>query len=159
MPMTETGEYITLTRFAYLDSGTYGEMEIRGHTIYTCERAWLNNAPGKSCIPEGSYEVVRHESPKFEECFALVGDGVVIPPTPDVRWGILFHPANWPDQLEGCIAPGLFFGPIPRAREWPQSLGVGQSRAAFNYLLTLMPDVWHLEITHREAIICPPAPA
>lgn len=155
--MAETGEYVTLTRFAYLDTGTYGFMDVGGRRIYTCERAWKNNVPGQSCIPEGSYEVVRHKSPSKGECFALVGEGVVIPPTEGVRWGILIHIANWPDQLEGCIAPGLFFGPIPRAREWPESLGVGRSEAAFNYLMTCLPDVWHLEVTHREAILEGPA--
>ena len=145
--------YITLLRHTHWNTGTYGEMAVGDKIIYTAERPWLNNEPFKSCIPEGSYEVVRHRSPKFGECFSIVGDGVTIDEASGgKRYGILFHAANWPDQVQGCIAPGLFFQPINvGGRDWPQSVGVGRSNQAMQYMLATLPDVWHLQITHAES--------
>lgn len=70
------------------------------------EREWNDNKSNVSCIPEGEYEVMVYNSPKFSKVFALQGNGVTIDPMSSVRWGILIHPANYPHQLEGCIALG-----------------------------------------------------
>lgn len=147
------GEYITLLRHTHWPTGTYGEMRVGEKILYTCERGWSYNRQNISCIPEGHYQVVRHTSPKYGECFAITGDKITIHQVNDTdRWGILFHPANWPDQLQGCISPGLFFSPIEAGkRQWPECVGVGRSQQAFNYMMNTLPDIWHLHITHAES--------
>ena len=150
--MIETGHFVQLTRQAYFPWGTFGELNIGGRRLATCEPPWLDNTPSTSCIPEGVYEVIKHRSPRFGDCFAVVGERVGLTQGSAERWGILFHIANFPDELQGCIAPGLSLGVIPLgAREFPRTLGVTRSRAAFAHLMNIMPDMWHLEITHIEA--------
>lgn len=70
---------------------------------YTIELPWRDNKRRVSCIPAGKYEVLRHKSPKFGDCYILAN----VPS----RSGILIHVANDADdsdgtvQLQGCIAP------------------------------------------------------
>jgi hypothetical protein len=54
----------------------------------------------------------------------------------------MLHPANWPDQLEGCIAPGLDYRVLDGRN------GVTQSRAAFAKLMTELSarDDWQIDI-------------
>ena len=140
-----------LIRQAYFPFGTYGTLEVEGMRFSTCECPWLDNKKFVSCIPEGSYEVFRHSSKKFGECFILVGDGVQIEKSEVFRDGVLVHSANWPDQLNGCISVGFGLCPIPiGGRDWPRSLGVTRSRDAMKKLLNL-PDHWHLEISSIKA--------
>lgn len=149
----QSGEYGRLTRQAYFPFGTFGVLVVAGHHWYIAEQPWNNNTPFRSCIPEGSYEVVKHKSPKFGECFALIGDDVALNQGEAHRYGILIHPANWPDQLQGCLAPGKSLNPIPAGgREWPLSLGVTQSRTAMQQMLNELPEIWHLEVASVRAI-------
>ena len=144
--------YGELIRQAYFPWGTYGVLTVGTLQWSIAEQPWRNNEPFKSCIPEGSYECLKHRSPKFGECFILVGDGVGVNQGDAHRYAILIHPANWPDQLQGCMAPGLSLQPIPAGgREWPRSLGVTQSRQAMQEMLSVLPDIWHLNITGVKA--------
>ncbi|WP_108945612.1 DUF5675 family protein [Shewanella halifaxensis] len=120
--------------------GTFGELTHKGETLcVTVERAWLNNAKNKSCIPAGTYTVKKHDSPKFGKCFVLDNPNVGVTPSGNSqRTHCLIHAANWPNQLEGCIAPGLTFHPS----KW----GVANSRDALDKLLALLPDECELEI-------------
>jgi len=66
---------------------------------HTVERPWANNAPNISCIPEGEYTMrprryYRGGYDTWEIC--------------DVpgRSYIMFHSANVPSDLEGCIGVG-----------------------------------------------------
>ncbi len=94
------------------------------------ERPWKNNAAGISCVPEGTYDLVPHNSPKFGKCYALEAPnlGVTIY-GPSQRTHILIHPANTADQLEGCIALGMNFGVVNN--NW----AVVDSRIAVAYLM------------------------
>ena len=65
----------------------------------TLELPWRDNAPNVSCIPPGRYQVYLTYSPKFGRDLPLV-TGV------PGRSGIRFHRANWPREIQGCIAPG-----------------------------------------------------
>ena len=148
----QSGEYGRLIRQAYFQMGTFGVLSVGDHTWHIAEQPWNDNKPFKSCIPEGHYEVVKHSSPKFGRCFALIGEGVGLNKGDAHRYAILIHPANWPDQVQGCLAPGLSLQPIPAGgREWPRSLGVTQSQLAMQQMLDVLPDVWHLEITGVRA--------
>ena len=69
-----------------------------GMQLYSLELPWKNNSRRISCIPEGKYECVWHNSPKFGWVY-LVKD------VPD-RTHILFHPGNHPANTWGCILLG-----------------------------------------------------
>lgn len=96
--------HVRVNRFSSTDEGTFGALYIGGRVLYTCERPWLNNEPYESCIPSGSYKCVRVDSPKYGNVFEVTN----VPG----RAHILFHAANTPWQLEGCIAVGMWFGII-----------------------------------------------
>lgn len=70
-------------------------------TIFDCktlELPWLNNKSRTSCIPAGKYKAIKHVSPKFGNCLWIKS-------VPN-RSEILIHPANYVQQLLGCIALG-----------------------------------------------------
>jgi hypothetical protein len=81
-------------------SPTTGELLVEGeHFCWTLELPWLQNTPGKSCIPTGSYRVLLTLSVRFgREMPRLIG----VPK----RTGILIHPGNTEEDTEGCILLG-----------------------------------------------------
>lgn len=87
------------------DKQTLGEIQVGDISIFTLELPDLNNdgiegnEVRKSCIPEGSYRVVRHTSPKFGKTFWVK----------DVkgRSAILIHPGNYYYHTLGCILVGI----------------------------------------------------
>jgi hypothetical protein len=99
-------KFVRLHRFAYLPVGTFGRLEVMGTVMPTCftvERPWMDNKRNVSCIPEGSYPLVRDyyhrgDYPAYE-----------VREVPG-RSRILIHVANEPMEVAGCIAPGLSFG-------------------------------------------------
>lgn len=100
-------ELIRETRTARSISGRF---KIDGqHECWSLESA-------ARAIPEGRYEVTITHSPRFKRLMPLIN----VPH----RIGIRIHPANWPEELEGCIAPGETRAPDC----------VGSSRIAFAHL-------------------------
>ena len=96
---------------AYTDNGTFGKLygDKNNFLCYTVEQVWDNNKPFKSCVMEGEYTLKDFESKKYGKTLSLVA------PTLNVfahkldsnnRYACLFHPANYADQLQGCIAVG-----------------------------------------------------
>lgn len=83
----------------------YGNMGTNGYLIHgkkvlckTIELPWRNNQQSISCIPEGSYKLMKRFSKRF-------GRHLQIMDVPN-RSNILFHPANCAiRELKGCIAP------------------------------------------------------
>ena len=72
--------------------GTFGRLKVveTGFTCYTVELPWLDNARGKSCIPEGIYDatyMARSASGKFKEVYHLH--------EVEGRSGILLHAGNY----------------------------------------------------------------
>ena len=92
---------VYLERFAYLDSGTLGKVWVGDWSCYTIERPWKNNAPNVSCIPEGEYKCEPFSGTKYK-------DVVQVLDVPD-RTFILFHVANFPHDVQGCIGLGSRF--------------------------------------------------
>lgn len=99
---------LLLERFNYAPDGTFGRLHLpSGNDYFTCEQPWNGNAIGQSCIPEGVYTlkirpspvVLRSSGGEFEQGYEVI----------DVpgRTFIMIHPANWPHELRGCIAPGI----------------------------------------------------
>lgn len=93
--------------------GTYGRI-VSPNGIEICktvEREWNNNRQSNSCVPEGLYELLPVDSPKYGKCYCLVNaDLGVTHKGPSQRTHILIHAANWPRQLQGCIAPVVEHG-------------------------------------------------
>lgn len=124
-------------------TGTFGKLHLPdGSFVYTCERPWVGNKPFKSCIPPGVYTLRKRRSGVVED----TTDGEYLEgwEVTDVhgRTYIMIHPANWPYQLAGCIAPGLGFGMLRDA------LAVTSSRDAFDKVMAQLEgrDEWTLEI-------------
>ncbi|MDD1792520.1 DUF5675 family protein [Enterovibrio sp. ZSDZ42] len=116
----------------YFKEGTFSTLhrEDGSQVCVVAERADLNNAPSRSCIPEGRYSLLPHNSPKFGKCYALEAPELgVTRYGPSLRTHILIHKANTPSQLQGCLAPGVNFGELHG--EW----AVLNSTAAFDSLM------------------------
>jgi len=67
--------------------------------LKSLELPWRDNNVRVSCIPDGTYKVIQHTSPKFGWCLWLQ----------DVpgRSEILIHQGNYTRQIHGCILPGI----------------------------------------------------
>lgn len=99
----------------------------------TMERPWLKNKVNVSCIPAGKYKIAPVSSPKFGMTYQ-VKDVVG-------RTHILFHKANKPSELQGCIAPVSSYGVL--GGEWA---GLS-SKVAYDKLMKVLDgDEYDLEI-------------
>ncbi len=79
---------------------TLGTLTCIGELVcYTCELPWNNNEVRNSCIPTGTYKVVRRKSPKYGAHFHVTG----VPG----RSLILIHIGNTARDTKGCLLPGL----------------------------------------------------
>jgi hypothetical protein len=69
--------------------------------------------PFVSCVPDGSYQLLEHVRPDGTEVLALRNPdhGVYYDrgerPDTGGRYLILIHSANYVEQVQGCIAPGI----------------------------------------------------
>jgi hypothetical protein len=86
----------------YFPGGTNGNLYLNGERLcHSIELPWKGNEPGRSCIPEGKYELSKRYSPKF-------GWHLLVKNVKD-RYLVLIHPANNAlNELKGCIAPVSF---------------------------------------------------
>lgn len=123
---------ITLERFAYGPDATLGRLVLDGSLFYTVERPWLDNAPFKSCIPEGIYQVEPYSSPKYPGVWEIID-------VPE-RTHILIHVANYARDVQGCIGVGMGLN----QSDWM----VTHSRNAITLLRTKFPESFELNITH-----------
>ena len=102
---------IIIERFAYTPMGTFGKLTLDGFECYTVERPWVNNQSKVSCIPEGEYTLIKYNTPKFGNVYAVVGGTLSLyPDNEHQRSAILIHPANVSSDLEGCIGLGDTLG-------------------------------------------------
>lgn len=116
----------------YHPAGTIGRMFAEGAIFSTVERPWLDNEPFISCIPEGAYIVEPYSSAKYPDVYEIKD-------VPD-RTHILFHAANYPTDVEGCVGVG--------AKSHDRTLMVTHSRDAMERFKTLMgQDPFRLQIS------------
>lgn len=133
-----------LIRTQYASDYTQGVLLVfdsKQNLLFQCctlELPWRNNLRQVSCIPEGTYQVVRRTSPKFKDHYHLLQ----VPG----REFILIHPGNYTSQIMGCILPGREFKRL-NADSIPD---IVQSQATLTSLLKLMGDGFELQITHPE---------
>lgn len=129
---------------------TLGILLVADLALSTIERPWIpsstckGGAKGLSCVPIGTYDLVLHDTPKHPRTFALVNFDLDVlhnegdDHDPDIdRVACLIHPANFVNQIEGCIAPGLRHTKAPEG-----TLGgymVVNSRDAFAKLMAVVP--------------------
>lgn len=96
----------------------------------TIERPWLDNAPNVSSITPGTYGYRVTPSSRFRRPLIRLADDEL----PGGRFAILIHPANRASELEGCIAPGMAYGPFGDER------GVVDSRRALEQIMDAAPE-------------------
>lgn len=117
------------------DNGTFGMMIRDGETLcWTCEDPWNDNRVGESCIPAGSYRVVKRISPKYGHHWHVL----------DVpgRTYILIHNGNNITHTSGCILVGDGF----LRDEKMMAVGVANSKATMAKLRKILPDAFTLKI-------------
>lgn len=113
---------LILTRRILTNTSIIGELCLPDtlHRWYTLELPWHDNQTNISCIPEGTYKVQIHNSPRFGNCLKVLN-------VPN-RTDILIHSGNTDKDTKGCILIGCILIK-------PQ-LNLSQSKIALNQLLS-----------------------
>lgn len=134
--------------------GVFGRLFVDGeHFGATCEQPWRNNAKGRSCVPDGDYELRPWDSDKYGSVVVLVNPALMVyayeHEIPKHERGLarsacLIHAANWPHQLQGCVAVGNKIINLP-----PNGLGITDSRAMLAKLRGLWGDRRGLTLSIR----------
>ena len=76
----------------------WGALQFKADTL---ELPWRQNERNVSCIPADEYQIVLEHSPRFAmDLWELKG----VPGRSEIK----IHPANYPFQLHGCIAIGIY---------------------------------------------------
>lgn len=114
----------TLLRVSSEPLATRGVILVDGAPIcVTLELPWKDNQAQISCIPEGIYDASWYLSPSH-------GETILFQNVPG-RSLIMFHSANTPDQLKGCVAPGCEFGIMDdQPAVFKSKLAMGKLKAA-----------------------------
>ena len=124
---------LTVRRITEYQNATYGVLLIDGKPSFvTLEDAWKDNAKQVSCIPTGTYKIVRHKSPRFGKTYKVLD-------VPD-RSEILIHAGNTHEDTQGCILVGLMFGVLGA------QTAILSSRTAFEALMNELKDVKEAEL-------------
>lgn len=138
-------ERLELTRHSYDPRGTLGRLWyptgrydwFQGGFFHTVERPWLDNAPNISCIPQNTYICKRVNSPRFGNTFEVTN-------VPN-RTHILIHAANFPHELQGCIAVGTEL--------MADKVAVASSRKALNKLYEELANIDEFELEIKQLIV------
>lgn len=82
---------------------TFDDFDAEPWQTFCVERPWKDNEPFESCIPEGEYIVKkrgeRYALARYPDAWEVQGV--------DGRTSILFHAANRPHEVHGCLALNL----------------------------------------------------
>ena len=123
---------IVVERLCYHPKGVLGRFHIKDQEFYTIERAWVNNEPYISCIPEGNYIALPYSSEKYPDTFEVME-------VPN-RTKILFcHKGNYPHNVQGCFALGLSV--------WDDRIAVQSSKAAMEKFRELTKGVEEIQLS------------
>ena len=88
--------------------GKFSLLEAGDVSLWIMEREWNGNRRNVSCVPRGTYELVRHHGTKYPDTWALKGltvAGGALPDRTKARFACVIHAAKHPTDLEGCLAP------------------------------------------------------
>ena len=120
----------------YGEKETLGELKVDGFSCKTLELPWKNNEHNVSCIPAGTYTVVKrpaHEKRPYNH-FHVTN-------VPNRNW-ILIHTGNKYTDILGCILVGDSYGDINKDGV-PDVLNSAKTLKA---LYEVMPDKFELTI-------------
>lgn len=150
---------IELIRFRQDDGGTFGALVVPGFgSLVTVERQWLDRdeqgkhwpygVDNRSCVPAGSYTLTHEHSNRYgRRMWHIVGEGVTYQPRSgdpvEYRSNCMFHSANVPHELQGCIAPGMIY--------MPTSNRVGSSVTALGHLSLWLGQIKSPQLRIRNA--------
>ena len=112
---------IVILRTKQTEDATFGELTYEGFTCYTMERTAVQ-------IPVGIYTGQVSYSPHFQYNTPHIN-------VPN-RTYIEIHPANFPSQLEGCVAIG----------QQLDGDALDYSKKAFDSLMAILPNSFQVEI-------------
>lgn len=145
---------VLLTRTERKPDGVFGAFQVmhddgrHALSVYSMEDDWRDNRPRVSCIPAGTYKLVRTIYHKRGiETFEITG----VPG----RSRILVHPANTEEDVEGCVGIGMRFGKLRVATDEDtgeqdvMKFAVVDSKKAFDRFLAEMEGVDEATITVR----------
>ena len=149
---------IRLRRFSYAPTETEGNLILAdGTTFTTIEQPWVPNPNGAlggkpfhSCVPDGMYRFMPHESKSKGAVFIFWNERLGVYKFPqDHQEGrgrdvCYLHKANWAIQLEGCVAPGLARRCMVRKGEAVAENAVTSSGAAMVKLLQELGNCQHI---------------
>lgn len=125
---------VQIKRIDYSDKQVLGELTVDGFACKTLELADKENQRRISCIPKGTYKVIKRFSAKY-------GNHFWIQNVPN-RSMILIHQANYHFQLLGCIAVGEKHTDINK----DGYRDVTSSVATMNKLNQILPNEFTLKI-------------
>ena len=128
----------TLRRIAMEKDVTLGKLVSPDGLVQCCtlEEPWKDNQRKISCVPEGLYKCVKHNSAKYQDVWRL--ENV------KGRDGILIHSGNTTDDIEGCILVGKSFGKL---KGKPAVL---DSRSALSDLRLAIKGEFYLRIVNKK---------
>lgn len=86
------------------EMGVFIDVENGIPFLASIERPDKDNKKYISCIPKGVYLCEKYTSEKYKDVYEVKD-------VPN-RSKILIHAANIAEELEGCIAPGCYFGQL-----------------------------------------------
>lgn len=123
---------VILRRTISTPDGTFGQLEMGGVILcMTAEEPWRDNKPKISCIPPGTYKVVKRWSAKFQHHWHIQ--------KVTGRTWILIHNGNTLDHTEGCVLVGRDY-----MIGGKKTIGVTDSINTMKYLRTVLPDSFDL---------------
>jgi len=126
---------VLLKRISCQPKQTLGILYVDGKEVCkTLELPWKDNARNISCVPEGEYNVVKRNSPKYKNHFHLTN-------VPNRDW-ILIHQGNFYTHIRGCILVGKTHTDI----NGDGLLDVTSSVATMGMLNNLLPENFILKI-------------
>lgn len=128
----------TLER-VYLEDRTLGSIYRDGEMICkTLELPWRQNKRAISCIPEGTYKVIK-QPPKETRAYPYFRL-----PNVSGRSGILIHRGTNPAHSKGCILVGGRFKDVET--DFPT---LGESADKLTWMTNNLPDEFELEIKKK----------
>lgn len=124
-----------LTPLAQSDNGTLGVWITDRPLFATLELPWKDNQTGISCVPAGTYHVVKTFSNHFQR------DVFILQNVPD-RDAIEIHVGNTVKDIRGCIVVGMEYSMSDYA--------IVSSGIALDKLMSIMPA--EFDLTIKDAV-------
>lgn len=144
MSTKPNGHSLLLERITDDKTQTIGKMHvlnIKDSKIFNCftmELPWRHNQKRISRIPRGTYNVVKHRSRRFGNCFWILQ----VP----YRSEILIHSGNYNKDTLGCILPGETLKDINN----DGIIDVASSGKTLKTLLEMMPSKFQITIVDEK---------